>query len=84
MKLLEETLRMRPSVTTADAQHQRNANRDHNQVWEGLSHNLEPDFSRMAGDNVYTTPLANIMAIENALAARTNPSQDDERLQVFL
>ena len=38
----------------------------------------------MAGHNVYTTPLANIMAVENALAARTNPSQDDERLLVFL
>lgn len=45
---------------------------------------MEPDFIRMVGHNVYTTPLANIIAAENALATRMNLNPDDERVAIFL
>lgn len=39
---------------------------------------------RMSIHNVYNTPLANVLAVENALATRTNPNPDDERVVVLL
>jgi hypothetical protein len=38
----------------------------------------------MAGHNVYTMPLENLLAAKNALATRTNPNPDDQRVVVFL
>lgn len=38
----------------------------------------------MVGHNVYTTPLANVLAVENALDTRTNPNLYDERVAVLL
>ena len=65
-------------------QNRRHVEQIRNQAREGVSCNLEPDFIRMAGHNVYTTPLENILAIENALPTRTNPSLEDQRLAVLL
>jgi hypothetical protein len=41
------------------------------------SHNMELDFFRMVGHNVYTMPLENLLAAENVIATRTNPNPDD-------
>ena len=53
-------------------------------VRERVSCNLEPEFIQVVGHNVYTTPYQNILAVENALATKSNPNPDDERLKVFL
>jgi hypothetical protein len=38
----------------------------------------------MAGHNVYTTSLENLLIAENVLATRTNPNLDDKRVTVLL
>jgi hypothetical protein len=38
----------------------------------------------MARHNVYTTLIENLLTTENALATRTNPNLDDQRVVVLL
>jgi hypothetical protein len=38
----------------------------------------------MAGHNVYTTSLENLLIAKNALATRTNPNLDDKRVTILL
>jgi hypothetical protein len=38
----------------------------------------------MARHNVYTTPLETLLTAKNALATRTNPNLDDQRVAVLL
>lgn len=72
----------RDRVSNAQTQH--NVNQDRERARQGVSRNLEPEFIQVVGHNVYTTPYQNILAVENALAAKSNPHRDDERLKVFL
>jgi hypothetical protein len=60
------------------------AEQDRQEARQGISCNLELDFFRMAGHNVYTTPLENLLAAENVLATRTNLNPDDQRVAILL
>ena len=55
----------------ANAQSQHTANQDREWARQGVSRNLEPEFIQVVGHNVYTTPYQNILAVENALAAKS-------------
>lgn len=68
----------------AEQRQKENADQNRHQAREGVSRNLDLDFIRVVGQNVYTTPLANVMAVEDVLAAKANPTLDDERLKVLL
>jgi hypothetical protein len=67
-----------------NAQNQRNANHDRERARQEVSRNLDPKLIQIVGHRVYTTPYENIMVVENALAAKSNPHPKDERLKVIL
>lgn len=60
------------------------SNRAHQQRVDSVSRNLERDFIEIAGQRVYNSPYANVLAVVTELGNKPNPTPDEERYKVML